>query len=49
MSNDRLEGALNGTSSPNGSRKAAAASSQAATARAAVWSADPRWAGTARS
>ena len=49
MSNDRLEGALNGTSSSNGSHKAAAASSQAATALAAEWSADPRWAGVQRS
>src|SRR5690349_488889 len=49
MSNDRLEGALNGTSSPNGSHKAAAAGSQAATALVAEWSADPRWAGVLRS
>jgi hypothetical protein len=42
MSSDRLEGALNGTTSPNGSREAAGTSSQDAAALAAQWSADPR-------
>ena len=37
MSNDRLEGALNGISGSNGSHRAAAASSQAAAALAAEW------------
>jgi isocitrate lyase len=52
MSSDRLEGALNGTTSPNGSngsREAAGTSSQDAAALAAQWSADPRWAGVQRS
>ena len=52
MSNDRLEGALNRITSPNGpngSRKAAGTSSQDAAALAAQWSADPRWAGVQRS
>jgi len=52
MSSDRLEGALNGITSPNGSNgshKAAETSSQAAAALAAEWSADPRWAGVQRS
>src|SRR5262245_16577133 len=52
MSNGRLEGALNGTTSPNGSngsRKGAGTSSPDAAALAAEWSADPRWAGVQRS
>ena len=52
MSSDRLEGALNGTTSlngSNGSRAAAETSSQDAAALAAQWSADPRWAGVQRS
>jgi len=52
MSNDRLEGALNRITSPNGSNgshKAAETGSQDAAALAAQWSADPRWAGVQRS
>jgi isocitrate lyase len=52
MSSDRLEGALNRITSPNGSNgshKAAETSSQDAAALAAQWSADPRWAGVQRS
>ena len=52
MSNDRLEGALNGITSlkgSNGSHTAAETSSPDAAALAAEWSADPRWAGVQRS
>ena len=52
MGNDRLEGALNGTTSSNGSNgspKAAGTSGRDAAALAAEWSADPRWAGVQRS